>query len=133
MEAQAHGEAVIVMTAKGSRLYQTFKDDKAIEILPLSAETIQLSWINLEKHFHEPFTLICGNLSDLSLSLGFNEVYTFTRNTLDRLFDLNVTALFLLNPQTHDQKEISRFDRLFSNQVKYGKEGLTEIKLFQLA
>ncbi len=130
VEAQAHGEAVIIMTAKGSSLYKTFKEEKAIEILPLSADTVQMSWINLEKHFDQPFTLIYDNLSDLSLNLGFNEVYTFTRNTLERLFELSVTALFLLNPEAHDRKEISSFHSLFSDQVRCGKEGLTKIRLF---
>ena len=51
---------------------------------------------------------------------------------LERLFEFSVTALFLLNPEAHDQKEISSFHRLFSDQVKYGKEGLNKIKLFQL-
>jgi hypothetical protein len=77
-----------------------------------------------------PFALIYDNLSDLSLSLGFNEVYTFTRNTLERLFDLSVTALFLLNPKAHDLKEISSFHSLFSDQIRYGTEGLTKIRLF---
>ena len=133
LEAQAHKEAVIVMTAKGSSLYQTFKDEKSIEILPLSADTVQVSWMNLEKHFDKPFALIYDNLSDLSLSLGFKEVYTFSRNSLERLFELNVTALFLINPEAHDRKEVSSFYSLFSDQVRYGKEGLTKIKLFQQA
>lgn len=130
LEALTHGEAVIIMTAKSSSLYQTFKDVETVEILHLSADTVQVSWISLEKHFDEPFALVYDNLSDLSLSLGFNEVYTFTRNTLERLFELSVTALFLLNPEAHDRREISSFHSLFSNQVRCGKEGLIKIRLF---
>lgn len=129
VEAQTQGEAITILTPKGSSIYQTFEGENGVDLVPLTAETVHSSWLILEKDFDESLVLVYDNLSDLILTLGFDEAYGFTRNVLERLVDLRVTALFLLNPNAHSPKEISSFRSLFSDQVTFGGEGLTKIRL----
>ena len=126
-EAQAHGEVVVVLASRASVIHQTFEGEKDVELVLLTPQTI-LSPI-LEAHAGKLLAVVYDNLTDLILSSGFQPAYNFTKNTLERLAGPKLTTLFLLNPNAHAPNEAYSIRSLFSEQVTYGENGLTRVKL----
>ena len=73
--------------------------------------------------------LVYDSITDLVVSSGAQAAYGQLQNMLGLLSPERVTALFLLNPAAHDQKEAYGLRGLFSNQVAYGKLGVTVVKI----
>jgi CheY-like chemotaxis protein len=127
LEARTHGEAVIILTHTASIVHQVVEGEEGVELVPLTGGTI-LSPI-LEAHAEKTLVLVFDNLTDLILSMGFQSAYNFTKNALERLSGLRLTAMFLFNPKSHPSNEAYSIRNLFSEQVTYGKDGLTPVKL----
>ena len=127
LEAQTHGEAVVVLSAEANIVYRVLQREEGLEFFPLTSETIfsQIIDTHTEKHL----AIVCDNLTDRIITMGFHSAYNFTKNALDQLIDPKITALFLLNPNAHSSKEVSSIRNLFSEQITYGKDGLTKVKL----
>ncbi len=68
--------------------------------------------------------LVFDNLSDLVKSLGFRKAYMFTKLTLEVLVEKPVSALFMINPSSHESRISASFRALFANQVSCGAQGL---------
>lgn len=127
LEAQTHGEVVVVLSSEASIVHRVLQGDEGLEFVPLTPETIfsQIIDAHAEKHL----ALVCDNLTDLIITMGFYSAYNFTKNALDRLIDPKITARFLLNPNAHSPNEVYSIRNLFSEQVTYGKDGLTKVKM----
>jgi len=127
LEAQAHGEAVVVLTPKASVIRQTLQADKGMEFITL---THQMTFsLILEPYEEKPLAVVCDSLTDLVFFMGFQPAYNFIRGTLDRLAGPSLTALFLFNPNAHPPNEAYRIRSLFGEQVTYGRNGLAQVKL----
>lgn len=127
LEARAHGESVTVLTPTTSALHRTLQRDEEVDIVPWTRNII-LSSI-LEAHAGKPQTFIYDNFTDLIISAGFDAAYRFTQDTIARFAETQITALFLLNPDAHLSREVAAIKGLFGNQLTYGEEGLTKLRL----
>ena len=127
IEAKIHDESVIILAPKTSVIYQILRGEKDLEFAPLTAQTL-MSPI-LEAHPEKPLAIVFDNLTDMILSVGFQQAYNFIKNTLQRLADPKMTTLFLVNSKAHTQNEAYSIRALFSEQLTYGKNGLTIIKI----
>ena len=127
LECVSNKESIIVLTPSGSVIQHALERDKGIEIINLTHDTM-LSPI-LEIHTERPLNLVYDSLTDLALSTDAKTAYRFAMNSLRQLSDPGITALFLLNPSAHEQKDVSSLRGLFSNQVTYGREGMQSTKL----
>ncbi len=78
---------------------------------------------------HGNLNIIFDSLSSLILSVGLQKTYQFVRYALDMLASTNSTALFLFNPDAHDQRVTSGLRSLFSNHISYRKEGFQIVKM----
>jgi hypothetical protein len=63
------------------------------------------------------------------MSTDVQSTYRFLQNALTLLSDQTRTALFLLNPAAHEQRDAYTLRGLFSNQAVYGKQGLVNVRL----
>lgn len=152
-EALANTEQVALFTHKGSAVYSALDNKKALKVILLTqrisvpqvdaqmnaillpANNASLLLDALDKTLkplpHGNLNIIFDNLSSLILSIGLQKTYQFMRYTLDMLTSTNSTALFLFNPDAHDQRATSSLRRLFSNHISYRKEGLQIVKLYE--
>ena len=127
LEARAHGEATIIFTRKTSAIHRTAKMEEGVVLVPV-AEDMTISPI-LEAHAGDRVALVYDSLTEVAISIGFQDTYRFTKNMLEQLVEHNVTALFLINPNAHSQNEISSFRGLFADQVIFDTEGLRKLRL----
>lgn len=150
-EALANAEQVVLFTRRGSAIYSVLDNKEALKVILLSqrisvpqvdaqmneillpANNTALLLDALDKTLktlpYGNLNIIFDNLSSLILSIGLQKTYQFMRYTFDLLASTNSTALFLFNPNAHDQKVTSSVRALFSNHISYGKDGLQIIKL----
>jgi hypothetical protein len=126
LECTSNKEKVLILTPAGSVVEQTVRGDESIEIVNLTHD-LMLSSV-LEDHQDRPLSIVYDSLTDLALSADPRTAYKFTLNALRQLSEPQVTALFLLNPSDHEAKDVSSLRGLFSNQIVYGKEGISSIK-----
>jgi len=127
LEAQANGEAVVILSPKASVIHRTLQEEAGLELVPLSPQTV-LSPI-LEAYAGKTLALVYDNLTDLILSAGFQYAYNFAKNALEMLSGPRLTALFLFNPEAHLANEVYSVRSLFSGQVTYGIDGLKKVKI----
>jgi len=150
-EALANAEQVALFTHKGSVVYSALGNKEAIKVilltqsisvpqvnaqmnqilLPANNTALLLDALNkmLETLSRGNLNVIFDNLSSLILSIGLQKTYRFMRYALDMLTSTNSTALFLFNPDAHDQRVTSSLKSLFSNHISCGKDGLQVVKL----
>jgi hypothetical protein len=126
LECTSHKGKVLILTPAGSVVEQAVRDDESVEIISLTHD-LMLSSI-LDDHQERPLNIVYDSLTDLALSADPRTAYKFALNALRQLSDPEVTALFLLNPSAHEPKDVSSLRGLFSNQIVYGKEGISSIK-----
>ncbi len=126
MECASNNETVIILTPRGSAIRRTVEGHKGVDIIDLTPDTM-MSPI-LQKHAERPLNFVYDSLSDLALSTDSRRAYRFTLDSLKLLSDSKISAIFLLNPSAHDSKDVGSLRGLFSNQVSYGKRGLSRVK-----
>jgi hypothetical protein len=126
LECTSNREAVLVLTPAGSVVEQALHGDEDVKIINLTHD-LMLSSI-LEDHQERPLNMIYDSLTDLALSADPRTAYRFALNAIRQLSDPKVTAIFLLNPSAHEPKDVSSLRGLFSNQLVYGKEGVSSVK-----
>lgn len=126
LECVSNKEKVLILTPAGSVVEQAVRDDDSVEVVGLTHD-LMLSSI-LDDHRERPLSIVYDSLTDLALSADSRTAYKFALNALRQLSDSDVTAVFLLNPSAHEAKDVSSLRGLFSNQILYGKEGISSIK-----
>jgi CheY-like chemotaxis protein len=124
LECSSDGEKVVVLSKMGNPVYNALEGEQGVEILPITSMVSQIA-----ENQHQPLTLVYDNMTDLVVSAGAPAAYGQLQNMLGLLSPERVTALFLLNPSAHDQKEAYSLRGLFSNQVAYGKQGVAVVKI----
>ena len=127
LECVAHNEAVTVLTRTGSTVREALEDIEQVELVDVTPD-LTLSHFS-EKSQEKSLSLVYDSLTDLLFSAGAEAAYKFAQNATQRLAGQRMTAVFLLNPAAHDQKDVNSLRGLFSNQVSYGKEGATNIRI----
>ena len=126
LECTSNKEKVLVLTPHGSVLEQTLSGDEHVKTIHLTHD-LMISSI-LDDHQERPLNMVYDSLTDLMLSTDPRTAYKFTLNALEQLSDTKITAIFLLNPSAHEPKDASSLRGLFSNQIIYGKEGMSHAK-----
>ena len=150
-EALTNAEPVALFTHKGSVIHSALNNREGIKILLLTqrvsapkvnsstnemllpANNTPLLLDALEKMLktssYGNLNIVFDSLSSLILFVGFEKTYKFVRYALDMLASEKSTALFLLSPDTHDQRVVSGLRSLFSNHLRYGEDSLQIVKL----
>jgi DNA-binding response OmpR family regulator len=122
LESVSNNEAVIILTKKGSAVQRALEGETGVEIIDLKTD-LMLSPI-LETHREgSSLSLVYDSLTDLALSQKPQAAYMFAHSAIDRLVSPTITALFLLNSEAHDSKEVYSLRGIFSDHVTYGKQG----------
>jgi hypothetical protein len=115
---------VVVLSKMGNPVYNALEGERDVEILPITSMVSQIA-----ENEDQPLALVYDNMTDLVVSAGAPAAYGQLQNILGLLSPERVTALFLLNPSAHDQKEAYSLRGLFSNQIAYAKQGATVVKI----
>jgi CheY-like chemotaxis protein len=124
LECASDHERVVVLSKMGNPVYNAIEGERRVGILPLTSMVSQIA-----QNEEQPLALVYDNITDLVVSAGAPAAYGQLQNILALLSAERVTALFLLNPSAHDQKETYSLRGLFSNQLAYGKQGATVVKI----
>jgi DNA-binding response OmpR family regulator len=128
LECASHNEEVIVLTKTGSAVEQALAGDNGFQLMHNDATTPMISEITAE-HQQRPWALVYDSITDSIMSTDVQSTYRFLQNALTLLSDQTITALFLLNPAAHEQRDAYTLRGLFSNQAVYGKQGLVNVRL----
>lgn len=128
LECAFLGEAVTIVTQKGSSIQQALDGDQGVKFIDLERAPELLPII--KKNFEGPLGIVIDSLTDLALKDNSVEgqdgrMYKFVQTTFESLNESRITALFLLNPSAHDPKDIAGVRGLFNNQLTYDKGGVT--------
>ncbi|WP_455278383.1 response regulator [[Eubacterium] cellulosolvens] len=126
MGSVANKEAIVVLTPSGTCIRKALEDEKKVKMIVLSPDLMISSIINGIKG---PLNIIYDSLTDLILSTQPQSAYLFVRNSLKLMSDPRFTALFLLNPSAHEEKDVYGLRGLFSSRIVYGKDGVSSLKL----
>jgi len=126
VEARSNSKAIITMAPKSGVIHKLLKDEEGIEFYQTTEMIISPI---LESQNRKKIALIYDNISELIVSIGFNQAHSFIRKTLELLAEYNSTSLFLFNPEAHSTNESNSIRNLFSNRLVFDKDGLRVIKL----
>ena len=126
MGSVSNKETTVVLTPSGTSIRRALEDEKQVKIIELTPDLMISSIINGTKG---PLNIIYDSLTDLILSTQPQSAYLFVRNSLKLMSDPRITALFLLNPSAHEQKDVYGLRGLFSSRIVYGKDGIDSLKL----
>ena len=130
LESAFLGESVIIITQKGSNIRQALDADQGIKFIDLDRAPELLPI--LKDNSQGALGMVFDSLTDLALgdaNSGHNGVYKFVQSAIEALDDQRITAIFLLNPSAHDPKDIASVRAAFSNQLVYGKGGVTVARM----
>lgn len=152
-EALANAEPTIVFTNMGSTIHSSMKEQKAVKffcltqqvsvpkgfsenemLLPSRNTSLMLDVFDktLKAHPEGNINMVFDSLSDLVLTIGFEDTYRFIRSAIEVLASPKNTFVFLLNETAHDSNVISGLRGLFSDQISFRKKGLQTVKLSKL-
>jgi hypothetical protein len=127
IECKSWEEIVIVLTKKGTPIYEALKDDDGIELVEIDDSTLISDILN--HHSKGNLDLIYDNLTDLSLSFNNQTAYKFASNAISLLNEPRVSSLFLVNTVAHNPQEVSSIKALYTSQVSFSNEGITSVKI----
>jgi CheY-like chemotaxis protein len=122
LECAFLGEAVIIITQKGSNIRQALDGDQGVKFMDLERAPELLPI--LKENSEGPLSIVVDSLTDLALSDEPKGLYKFIQSAMEILDDPRITAVFLLNPSAHDPKDIASVRGAFTNQLGYGREGV---------
>ena len=122
-ECFAHGEGCVVFTRHGSRVHRKVSDlgarvVKLAYVKPSSGEYAPLTdgvkTLDVMNRLAGPLTaVVFDNLTDLIVSLGEEETYTFAIQALEILGRGFAPSLFLINGRAHEERTVKAFEALF--------------------
>lgn len=132
VESAFHDEVTVVITGNETPIRKAVEKFPHVVVKDLEVR-VKFSAI-LKDYPERPLSLVFDSITSLVLGGNFNDklgltMYRFAENSLQVLSQPTTTALFLLNPSAHEPREVSSLNGIFANQVAYGKEGLTVVKL----
>lgn len=127
MESVAHAETVVVLTRGGSAIRKVVEGERGVELIDVQPD-LMFSPL-LDKHREGPLSIVYDSLTDLVLLTDAQSAYKFVQNSMTLLSDPRITVLSLFNPTAHEQRDVYSLRGLFSNQVVYGKEGISILRM----
>ena len=113
LEARMNMENPLIVTRDSSALQEKIKDEKNITLIPFQLP------IDISQIIQQPNTqcFVLDNLTDMILSTSFQAAYKFTRDSITKLSNEGLSALFLLNPDSHENHEVHGIRNLFPNKL----------------
>jgi DNA-binding response OmpR family regulator len=126
LEGVKNGEKSIIITRDSSVLHSIISKEEKVDHVPLRVPVV-ISPL-LTKYDEKKVRLVFDSLSDLILSSGFQSTYNLVRDTLPKISGNNYTTLFLLNPESHEMREVESLRNLFSYQLEYTENGVLRVK-----
>lgn len=127
LEYVAHNGTVTILTRRGSTVWEALEDIEEVELVDVTPD-LTLSHFS-EKSREKSLSLVYDSLTDLVFSAGAEATYKFAQNATQLLAGPQITTVFLFNSGAHDQKDANSLRGLFSNQITYGKQGTTNIRI----
>jgi len=125
--ATANDEVAVIFTRRASPVYRTLYGSENIHLRSSTGRTIRSPL--LDDHPDEDVFLVLDGITERIILEGLEPTFNYVKNTIERLSENDITALFLINPQAHSPREISTIRGLFSNHLAHDKEGLKKIRL----
>jgi CheY-like chemotaxis protein len=126
LECKSHNELVFVLSRKESAIQQGLEGEEGIRFTEFDS-TMKFSPL-LAENDEKPLSFVVDSLSDLALSRSENEAYRFAQNSLNALATPRVSAIYLVNPQAHNEKALASLRGLYSNQLTYKNHTLTSVR-----
>jgi DNA-binding response OmpR family regulator len=117
IEGDKNGETAVVITHSASAIHNSLQNEVNISIIPFKVPVV-LSQI-FKQPLDEKYCFVFDSITDLILSAGFQTSYNFVKDTLSRFSNKDISAMFLLNPDSHNTQEVQRIRNLFMNQLKF--------------
>jgi CheY-like chemotaxis protein len=132
VESAFHEETTVVITQNGNPVGRGFAKNRDVVLMDLDPR-IKFSAI-LKEHSEGPLNIVFDSVTGLALGEkngddGNRTMFRFTQNSLQILAQPRITALFLMNPSAHESREVASIRGMFCNQISYGPEGLSVVKL----
>ena len=114
LEAGMNNETPIIVTRDSSIVHQKIRNEKNVTLIPFQLP------IDISQLIEQPKTqcLVLDNLTDMILSTSFQEAYNFTRESISELNSKGLSALFLMNPDSHDYQVVHGIRNLFNNKLR---------------
>ena len=114
LEAKMNNENPVIITREQSAVQENIKDEQSITLIPFKLP------LDISQIIKQPNKqcLVFDNLTDMILSTNFQETYNFTRDSIARLNSEGLSALFLLNPDSHGYQEVHGIRNLFNNKLR---------------
>ena len=109
LEAKMNDHNPVIITRDSSVVQDKIKDEQSISLIPFHLP-LDISQIILQPNSQ---CLVLDNLTDLILSTNFQTAYNFTRDSITKLNLMGLSALFLLNPDSHESQEVNGIRNLF--------------------
>lgn len=134
VEAASNFERIVVFTRRDSPVYSTIREEPGMKmfimtsrvsypqvekenrvLLPAYDSSLLLDALNktIEAYTAASFTIIFDNISNYVFTLGPDRAYSLVRQAMELMVSDKITAVFLLNAGTHEQKVVSTFESLF--------------------
>jgi len=109
IEAKMNKQNPVIVTRDSSLVQEKIKTEQNISLIPFQLP------IDISNIIQQPNSqcLVLDNLTDLILSTSFQTAYNFTRDSITRLNNMGLSALFLLNPDSHESQEVNGIRNLF--------------------
>jgi hypothetical protein len=132
-EISANTERCVIFTRKAGKILTMIKELENVETrvlvtpgvqeegsVPFNDVTRLLQAVNeaLESEFET--WILFDNISDLLISAGFDQSYTFVRRATDIVASKNGSIMFLLNKGAHTPETRAAFEGLFSTIIEIG-------------
>jgi CheY-like chemotaxis protein len=131
VESTFHEETTVVLTGKATPIRKAIEGHAHIAV----KDDLRTKFSSILIEYPErPLNIIFDSITSLVLtgndddSPGVN-MFRFAENSLQILTQPDITALFLLNPSAHDSRAVSSVRGIFANQLAYGEQGLSVVKL----
>jgi len=146
-ETLSNNKTCNIFTRRNSNIIKNIPKSEAVQVFYLSphvdhATTVSVSEtllpINDTTHLLDviyrlakqttPISIVFDNISDLTLSIGFDSAYQFLRRATDLIATSKNSALFLLNATAHEERVRSSFEGLFNTILTFKDNKIQVLK-----
>ena len=114
IEDEMNNENPIIVTRDSGLVHEKIRDEKNVTLIPYQLPIDISQILELTK----TQCLVFDNLTDMILSTSFQGAYNFTRDSITELNSKGLSALFLLNPDSHEYQVVHGIRNLFNNKLR---------------
>jgi len=126
LECRAHEDVLLIISPKSSIIYNTLKEEAGLEFISFNEKILSPIFA---KYRNNSLAIVYDNVTELIISMGFQQAYNLIRKLFELLYNYKSTSLFLFNPNAHPPNETNSIRNLFGDRINYGKNGVVEVKL----